>query len=333
MANEAPSNLIQVTVGNPDHQIKITPMSGTVVTVSGATSGLDQTLWFRILIAVIPTSASTGKIRTYVYHATNRYFIGETTYTSATVFITRVKVTQKWTAAGTMYLARLIAAKVSGVFSGCSLDAGYFGWDMSPQIPRDTNLYEIGRNPAHILAANFSGAGYRSHGSTDWWINHAKGGQTVGQMLTDFTDWVLSLKPRHVRIGSATNSCMAALSAGDSAVYMTQAKADYLSMVNQAIAIGAKVYCIGVAPRHGTLELSYGLERYAALAKDFNAWAKSTLSAIRVPFYDPWVDLEDPATPNQLNPLYAGADNVHWTKLGQEFVGRSEYQVYSGENL
>lgn len=322
LLNEVPANLIQITVGNPAGQVKVNPSGGTILTVSPA--GFVQTNWFRILCAVVPTGSTTGRVLTYLYHSAGRAFIGETTYSSAVV-PTRLRLSQQHNATQTMYFRGLLAARTSGVVMGCSLEAGYSGFNMAPSIPRDSNIYDVKRNPANLIAAKFNGQAAYMHGAGDWWINHAMGGYTAASMKADFQNWVLDINPTCVVIGSVTNSVMAALSTGDPAAYMAQAKADWQWMVTAAQAAGLLVFANGVAPRHEAAVVSLGLSAYAALAKDFNAWAKT----IGIRFYDPWAEFEDPATPNQLNPLYDTGDHVHYSALGQRFLARRQYEVWA----
>ena len=330
LCNETPASLVQVTIGLPNNQIKVTPYSGTTLTVSP--TNFDQTKQFRILIAVMPTSSSAGNIYAYAYYgsaSTNaRVFLGTTTYSTGTVWMTRFWVTQGWTATGTMTLARPIVARISGITMGTSIEAGYDGWSMNPQVPRDSNIYDVERNPANILAANFIGSS-RPSLSNDWWINHGMAGYTVAQMLADLTNWVTVLAPKRIFVGSATNSVLASLAQANPTAYMTQVKADYLSICTTALATGARVCACGVIPRNDTTTISYGLAVFATAAKDFNSWAAATLIPLGIPFVDAWTYFEDPSNVNQLNPTYGASDNVHLNKYGQWKMGQICFETWA----
>jgi hypothetical protein len=318
--NGVSSNFIYVSVGASNAFTLVEP--GGTSTGAITPTGFDQTTWFRITVVCVPTGQLTGTLRLYVHFKSSvtatekRAFIGSVPYSNGIV-PTRMRVTQDWTAAGVLLVTKAYIYELSGILSGCSVDAGYVGWCPSPETGRtfSANAYNPNRNPARLLADAFNG-------SDEYILNHANGSFYVSDMLAGLSDWVLALNPTYHIIGSATNSVVLAQLDATPAAFLAAVKADYLSMAQQCRAAGIVTVAVGVAPRHDATVTggAGGLAAFAALALDFNAWMASTLRPLGVGVVDPWATLVDPGTANQLVGWANCGDNVHFTWPAQRVI-------------
>ncbi len=325
--NNASTALWSVQVGLPDHRLVLKCPGGSDITVNP--TAFDQAQWHRVSVVVTPATATTGTIRYYLHWTSTasstevHQYLGSHDY-STNAIVSRVIVTQSWVATGVVNFARLVVGEVFGITNGCSVDAGYVGWCASPKTGREfaANNYNYRRNPAWLLTQQL-------FGDADWFLNHARGGHTVAEMAAEFQDFVLSLTPKLVSIGSATNSINNAVVLGtDVAAVAALAtdKASYLLMCQQALATGAAVVATGVAPRHDTVP-SLDLARWVSYAKDWNAWMLATLVPLGVGFADVWTLLEDPADPGKLVSWANAGDAVHFTWRAQKEVADKQFRA------
>lgn len=321
--DEGSSNFLYLQIGLPDNQIRLSPYGGAQTDATPA--GFSQAGKFRVLVHVTPTSNVGGTIRVFVYSQSGAVRTHSQTY-SGNVIPSRVLISQQSNAANVLKVERFICAGQSAVMNGCSLEAGYNGWNMAPSIPIGQGLYDIYSNPANMLASRVNG-GDREHGANDWYINHAIGGYRVDQMRADFQAWVLDLLPKMVIIGSPTNSMLAAMSQGSPTAYMATAKSLYLEMIDMAVAAGVPCVCIGVAPRNDSTTVSLGLALYQSLAADWRTWAAAAIPAHGATYVDVWPVVDDPASPGRLVAWADAGDGVHWTSRAKGAVMDAVYRA------
>ena len=328
--DNATTSLWSVQVGAPNNRVTCKLQDGTNFTVDPA--NFAQTDWFRVLSVVTPDAATTGLIHYFLYWTdtatgTEKHQkLGSQAY-SSNALVSKLVITPSWVALGDVKVGRVVSGEVMGVTNGCSLDAGYVGFCMSPKTARlfAPGNFNIRRNPATMLSQ-------RINGNDDWYINHARGGHAVSDMAAEFAGFVTSLRPKLISLGSATNSLNNALDLAIGATrdaFIAAEKASYLAMANSGIATGALVVATGIAPRHDSHALAQ-LAEFAALATDWNAWMESTLKPLGVATVQVWSDLVDPAASNRLVSWADAGDNVHLSWRGQELVADRQFQQAIG---
>lgn len=324
------TSLFSFQVGAPNNRVTCKLQDGTSITLDPA--NFSQADWFRLLAVVTPDGSTTGTIHYFIYwtdtvSGTEKHAkIGTQSY-SSNALVAKLVVTQSWVALGNVSVGRMVAGEVMGVTNGCSLDAGYVGFCMAPKNARTfaAGSYNIKRNPATLLSS-------RINGNDDWYINQARGGHTVSDMVAEFAPFVTALRPKIISIGSATNSLNNALDLSSGPVrdsFIATEKASYLSMCVDGLASGAMVIATGIAPRHDAHALAQ-LSTFAALAADWNSWMDATIKPLGVGVVQVWNDLVDPVTANQLVSWADAGDHVHLSWRGQELIADRQFQQAVG---
>lgn len=324
-----PTNLVYMQFGLPNNKVSINVAGSGLGTVAYTPTNWNMAQWFRFTAVVVPATITTGNVYFYLHYKDTstskeaQLYVGTQPY-SSNVIPRQIIVSNGSSATAASpaaQIARLKAYELYGIYTGCSLDAGYVGWCPDPNTGRtfSASAYNERRNPAWILAQELNGDG-------DFYLNHACGGFTVEDMSAGFSDWATQLNPKVLIIGSATNTIIGAQGnypAGPSRdAYIAARKVDYLNMVKAAVATGAAVACYAVPPRNDGANYTGGLAAFNALALDWNAWMATACTAAGAAVVDLWSLMYDPNTQG-LSATYDSGDGIHPNWLAQKLVGEA----------